>query len=116
MTFLDSRQRPAALVHTRLRPFVRVVGLGAVALAVLALAAPTPAEAQPSNRLRILDACVYDLYFEQGSSDGVHRRCQCAANKAVRTVTDQEIASYRIGSRLTGSLRQKIYAELATCS
>jgi len=84
-----------------------------VAAGVLALA--PGAGAQSNVRTRILDACVYDLYFEQRSSERVTERCQCAARKAQGTIAPEEIAAYRVGSRLAGTLREKIYAALQGC-
>lgn len=93
-----------------LAPTLVAAGLAAAALAA------SGAAAQSSNaRTRLLDACVYDLYFQQRDSAGVARRCRCAAQRALPEVTEAELASYRLGSRLTGSLRQKVYEALRAC-
>ena len=77
---------------------------------------PATALAQDSSvRTRLLDACVYDLYFEQRSSENVTDRCQCAVRKLSSTVSPEEAATYRVGSRLTGSLREKVYGALNGC-
>lgn len=94
-------------------PLAAALAAGALALLFLA---PSGARAdQPSKALRILDACVYDLYFQQRSSEGVTRRCRCVVNRAGASISEREIGRYRVGSRLTGSLRRKIYEALQGC-
>lgn len=100
------------MTRSLLRPRTTVVAALAGFLAVLAHPAPA---AEPRKATRILDACVYDLYFQQRSSEDVTRRCRCVVRVAGDSISEREAASYRVGSRVTGSLRRKIYGALDRC-
>lgn len=67
------------------------------------------------KRLQILDACVYDQFLVSMASNGIVKRCQCAADRAMTTIDDQEIAPYQIGHAPTGELQDKIQAAVARC-
>ena len=89
-------------------------------LLVAALSA-TPAMAQSGSTgsgalaRKLVDACVYDQYRVQGSSDGVLRRCQCAVRKAAPSVNPGQVESLQLGAPLTGAVRTAVYQGIAAC-
>jgi hypothetical protein len=111
-----ARRRPPPATRSAPPPRRHRAALAGALIAAAGILAHAPgAGAQQNVTTRILDACVYDLYFEQRSSERVTERCRCAAGKLASTVTPEEAASYRVGSRLTGTLRDKVYAALNGC-
>lgn len=98
----------------------RVVTAGVAGL-VLSLAVSAGASAQNSATSsavlgrKLVDACVYDQYRRQGSSEGVVKTCQCAARKAGPSLQASQVERLQIGVPLTGKVRDEVYKGLASC-
>lgn len=96
----------------------RLLAAGGLLAATLA-ATPAMAQSGSTNSgalaRKLVDACVYDQYPVQGSSDGVLKRCQCAARKAGPSINADQVASLQLGAPLTGSVRDEVYKGIAAC-
>ncbi|MEW5423829.1 hypothetical protein [Amorphus sp. 3PC139-8] len=98
----------------------RVIAAGVAGL-VLSLAVSAGASAQNTAAnsavmgRKLVDACVYDQYRRQGSSEGVVKTCQCAARKAGPSLQPRQVERLQLGVPLTGDVRDEIYKAMASC-
>lgn len=88
---------------------------------LVAVMAATPSMAQNASASsgalsrKLVDACVYDQYRRQGNSDGILKRCQCAARKSGSSISADQVARLQVGAPLTGSVRDEVYKGIAAC-
>jgi len=95
----------------------RLVASATFAVAILSTAAMAQNGTASSGALarKLVDACVYDQYRVQGSSDGVLKRCKCAVGKAGSSVNASQVERLQLGAPLTGSVRDAVYKGIAAC-
>lgn len=64
---------------------------------------------------RMLDACVYGLYAQRGSSEGVVTQCDCAARRAMESVPGDEFGLTRSGD-LLAEQRNALESGIQACA
>lgn len=74
------------------------------------------AEGRDTARVMMLDYCVMEGFRKQRSSEGVVKRCRCAADKAIAMATPSDIGSVEFGRALPRSLRRALAAAEQSCS
>lgn len=68
-------------------------------------------------RVKMVDSCVYDEWKHPRRRDKAATRCKCAAQKAIKTLSKDEIADTPyFGDGLTSSQESALDAAMKTCS
>jgi len=96
----------------------RLLGSAVLVIATMSATSAMAQSGTPTSgelARKLVDACVYDQYRVQGSSDGVLKRCKCAVGKAAPSVDARQVERLQLGAPLTGELRSAVYQGIAAC-
>ena len=90
----------------------------AMVLATGAMVAPAGAQGLTKEqvRTRILDSCVYSEWPKRQESGGVVELCVCTAKAMISEMSDEEVARYDPGRRMSRTLRARYGAALEACA
>lgn len=66
-------------------------------------------------RTRLLDECIFALHEDPANKDTKSQKCHCYASRLIRSLSDEEIQSYRDSGKLRGTANEKAIAAEKQC-